>query len=177
MLVSKDDYLMHYGVKGMKWGHRKNPEVAAARANYKSAKTDLTSANRAYNRASRRAIGIKGIQQYEKAQANRNKARTNYIDSKVAYKVSKAKDSKKDKVEFKAYKKEMGKSGIRGSAADSAHQGRSTDIYNSIKAKKGKEYADRVEKRIQNEAYAKIAVSGAVLVGSQAVSMYLNSKR
>lgn len=39
-----DYVLVHYGVKGMKWGIRKNPEVVAARAAYKKAKKDYNNA-------------------------------------------------------------------------------------------------------------------------------------
>lgn len=48
----QSDDLKHYGVPGMKWGHRKNPEVQAARAAYKKANKEYNkSFNRAYNRA------------------------------------------------------------------------------------------------------------------------------
>ena len=51
-----DACLMHYGVKGMKWGVRRRSEAyTTARANYKSAKKDYNKAARVYNRGSRHA--------------------------------------------------------------------------------------------------------------------------
>lgn len=50
---NQSDELMHYGVKGMKWGHRKaQTDVSTARAAYKTAKKEYNkSFDKAYNRA------------------------------------------------------------------------------------------------------------------------------
>ena len=41
-VMDPDEFLAHYGVKGMKWGHRKkSTEIHAARARVKKAKTAL----------------------------------------------------------------------------------------------------------------------------------------
>ena len=91
-----DDYLMHYGVKGMKWGVRHDPERSAQRARNKAAKGQLKTArknfNKDYNSWYRQAYkpasyvnGSKANKEYNRrydqavksAQAV-NKAKTNY---------------------------------------------------------------------------------------------------
>lgn len=167
-----EDYLMHYGVKGMKWGVRRKyynadgslNKAGQAKQEYKSAKKEFRTINR---QAHMPAVGIKGIDRYNKANANLNKAAYKVAETKANLKSATAKNSEKAaKAEFKVYKNAMSKTGIRGSAADTASKGRSTEMYNEIARKKGKAYADRVERRVQNEAYATIAASAAVMVGS-----------
>lgn len=91
-----DNYLMHYGVKGMKWGVRHDPERSAQRARNKAAKGQLNTArknfNKDYNSWYRQAYkpasyvnGSKANKEYNRrydqaiksAQAV-NKAKTNY---------------------------------------------------------------------------------------------------
>lgn len=50
-----DDYLMHYGVKGMKWGVRHDPERSAQRARNKAAKGQLKAARKQFNKDYNRA--------------------------------------------------------------------------------------------------------------------------
>jgi hypothetical protein len=46
-----DQALMHYGVKGMRWGHRKKPELSSVAKNVQSTKADYKSAKKAYDKA------------------------------------------------------------------------------------------------------------------------------
>ena len=48
MVYRENDYLAHYGVKGMKWGHRKALPISAQRARYDAAKQQYKSDNMAY---------------------------------------------------------------------------------------------------------------------------------
>ena len=144
----------------------------------KAAGKEYRKAARAAYRSDLTAIGINRIQKSNSLHKTANKKEMAYIDAKAKYKMSKAKDkAKAEKAEFNAYRREMTKSGIRGSAADTAHEGRSTNLYNHIAAKKGKEYADRVEKKVQNRAIATLVGSAVVATGAAAVSTYLTNKQ
>lgn len=166
--------LYHYGILGMKWGRRKsNPSYQA----YKQAKKDFGKAKRATPKASLFAFGIKGIDRYEKAKSNRNKAEMNMIIAKAKYKASKEKTTEKaEKVEFKTYKKEMNKSGLANSARDTQKGGRSARLYNKIKIEKGKAYADKIQKSLEKKYIKNLVGSAVVTVGSTAALVYLNYK-
>lgn len=171
---TEDNTLYHHGVKGMRWGHRK---PSAEKTAYKNAKKKWRKEARVYNRQAQTAYGIKRLNALNKQEKKVNDLELKTIHAKAAYKASK-KDSKEKaaKAEMKSYVKEMGKSGLVGSAADKMSGGRSERLYNDIRVKKGKKYADAVMKKTQNRAIATIAGSAAVVVGANVVSAILANK-
>ncbi len=166
--------LYHYGVPGMKWGQRKAAYASEKNA-YRQAKKDYKTARRELARRGYTSIGIKGLSKYNAARKKADAAELNMIDAKAKYKAAKSKNSAK--AEFNTYRKAMQRSGLVGSAADDQSGGRSTKMYNHLKATKGKAYADKVQKKVQNVAIGNIIGTVAVSVGAAVVGGILESKR
>ncbi len=92
--------LMHYGIPGMKWGHRKTPEYEK----YKSERKAFKQARKEFKKTRGSGFGIKGISNYKKALNKYNAAESKFISEKAKYKASKS-----EKAERKYYMKEMRK--------------------------------------------------------------------
>ena len=78
MIYRENDYLAHYGVKGMKWGHRKALPISAQRARYDAAKQQYKADNKAYRKSFNKAYSYSSrhpISQYvgkkQKAESKR----------------------------------------------------------------------------------------------------------
>ena len=175
------DELYHYGVKGMKWGHRKKyynsdgslNKAGKARQAYKDAKKNFKVSKRKLSKSSFTAFGVKGIENYERQKAATQKAYAKTVSTKAKLKASTAKNEQQAaKREFATYKNAMFKTGIPGSGGDVQRGGASTAIYNDLKTRKGKEYADKVVKRVQNETIAMLATSATVVLGQAALAAY-----
>lgn len=181
------DELYHHGIKGQRWGVRRfqNEDGSLTPAGekrygdgdaYKQAKKDYKSAVKAQRKAGNKAIGIDGLKRYTEAEKNATDAYVNREKAKAEYKNAKQKtDDKGDKAEFKSYVKTVGKTGLAGSVADRSSGGKSTAVLNDLRARKGEEYAHRVEKKVRNQAITKFAVGATVAVGGAFVLSYVGA--
>lgn len=76
-IIVRQDELNHYGVRGMKWGVRKDPGYSSARTQYKQAR-------RAYSKAYNRAYGFSSahpVTQWVKKSKNYNKSNELWRDA------------------------------------------------------------------------------------------------
>lgn len=183
------DELYHYGVPGMKWGHRKSQSVMTARNAYKSARKDLRKASvkKLFSKSTWIA-GHNNVQAAKKATAKINalekkkeKAAFNLIDkqAKYAYDKKLAKTGSKAKAEkaaLKVHTKAFGKGGggLVGSIADAASGGGNTRYYKHLSKTKGKKYADKVEKKYGKQVLTSAAVGLAASIGLSVAAKYMD---
>lgn len=179
--------LKHYGVLGMKWGHRKSSSVSSANKAYKSASKELREAKRKkLFSASSYLAGSKNVKlnkqmkaKIERLKKNKEKAAFKLIDAKAKYEYDKtySKTGNKaasEKASMKVHAKAFGKNkgGLPGSINDAETGGESTRYYNHMKVSKGKKYADAVEKKYRNKTFAAAGVATAISVGMMVSTIY-----
>lgn len=194
------DELYHYGVLGMRWGHRRSQAVQNAHRAYKQSKKEYRkeSVKNLKNifRKSTWVAGAKNQEDYKKAhkgltnaRKKREQAAFKLIDAaakdsynkKLAKTGSKTKALKAEqKVYYKGFKQERYGAGLSGSAADAKKRHGVTNgnahYYNHMAKVKGKKYANAVEKRYGKRLTKQLAGGVALATGSAIVGAYYNSK-
>lgn len=178
--------LIHYGVPGMRWGHRNTKSYKSAKTNYKKAKKQYFKTSVA-NFGSQLRNDVLRKSEYDtksgkrviNRQSDNNKAYVNKINTKAKLKSISTKKTNKlgyNKAEFNTYVKGLNKSGIPNSLADRVDSGRGTDLYKSITRKKGKTYADAVLSKTSKQKMNAVVGGALVAVGLQATKHYIKNK-
>lgn len=112
--INDPDELMHYGVPGMKWGHRKSLPTSSLKNKVDSAKTDYKNAKKAFNKSfndayKHRAAAYSFSKERRKANDVRwakNWADANKLETaKTTYKKAKSERKQKIKDTYKSLNK------------------------------------------------------------------------
>lgn len=131
-IITSDGELYHYGVKGMKWGHRKKPELSSIATNVKNTKAAYKDAKKAYGKSFNKA----------------------YAKSHQAYSLSKTKRAANDKRWEDVYDKATAADKARNEykTAKKARKDAVKSTYKDLKKKAG-----FVEKHLYSEGTRKKA--------------------
>lgn len=169
--------LMHYGVLGMKWGHRKALPTSSTYNNYKRAKAEKKAANKEYSKAFNRANSYSGrhfISQYT------SKAKKAESDRRWDDTFEKAKKANDADLAYKKAKLER-KTAIKNTASDlnkKASLGEKI-MYNNATRTKAAEYivdnnmsVSEATKKAQGDARRNTAIVLAAYGAVAAASLY-----
>lgn len=183
------DELYHYGVPGMRWGKRKNKEIRETRKEYHNLNRQIrrAGAKRIFSKSTYLA-GHDNLEKDKAARKNianlknkRDQAAFKAIDARAkdAYnkKLARTGDVNKAerasiKVHYKAMKKDTHGRGRIGSVADVKTGSQQGKYYDHMVKTKGKEYANKVEKKYNNKTLRDLGGAVAIYAGT----MYLLNK-
>ena len=147
------DELYHYGVPGMRWGHRKARPVSTERARMQSARAAYKKSNREFNKARAKAVSysrthpsFQNSKGHKRAEANRrwddaDKKAQQAKNDKAAYKQAKKEYKQTD--EYKAKRAKAVKAGAVVAGTALAAYG----AYKLSKVAKNKAYNINMERR------------------------------
>lgn len=175
------DELYHYGVPGMRWGHRKREAKTEYRRRLGASLDKYDKTIERIEKPYKRGQTLSKKDQERERKALNTQVRE-ADKAKADYKKAKA-DIKAEKKEYKNDVKTLQKTLGVGDVSLYNDQGlmvgrvNSTSVaYNELSTRKGKEYADRALEKAKNKRYANIVGSTAVLLGaSVALQMWADS--
>ena len=118
-----EDYLMHHGVKGMKWGVRHEPEMSGARKRTLAAKSNYKAANKQYGKTYNRwyassndprsVFTSKGRRKYQRNTLDLGMAAAELQIAKGKYQQAKGLEKNKPKLVAKGKKRVEKATGVK----------------------------------------------------------------
>lgn len=148
-------------------------DTEKAKSDFKAANKDKNSFLMKTSLKDRVGFGKEGAKRVNKTQDTYNKLSLKALKAEAKYKSIKAPtDDKARKAEFNTYRNAMLKNGLPGSIMDAGNRKYSTSVYNSLSARKGKDYADSVVKSASSINTVMLIGYSALSVGSFALSAY-----
>lgn len=181
------DELAHHGIKGQRWGVRRYQNddgsltdagkrrynISEAKDQYKQAKKDYRQTVKEARKSMLKSGFVAGREYKRKedaARASIDQAKLNAIDAKSNLVGAR----RGEKAAMRVYARAMNKTGLSGSVSDNRSGGASTKLYDHLDANKGREYADRVEKKVRNRLITEASIAAAATVGAIALNAYIN---
>ena len=177
----RQDELMHYGVPGMKWGHRKALPISAQRARYDAAKQQYKADKKAYSKSFNKAYSYSSRHPISQYVGKKQKAESNRL-WEDAY--DKATQANKSKSAMKQAKNER-KQNIKNTYNDiqkNASRGEKL-LYNDATRRKAAKYVvdnnmsiSDAKKKANKESIRNSAIILGTYGAIQVASLYMNNR-
>ena len=185
--MARNDELMHYGVKGMKWGHRKARDKSSFNTSYRE--TGLTNKGKIAYTKGYKTIDNKKAQRYALKEGKayikafgksaKQKDELSVIGNAYDKSVKKQKMDKQIKEDAKKLRKANKMSDVvvyddNGRFVRTINP--SINFKSELVKKKGKSYVEKVENKAGQMYLRDFAIASSVVVGSSVVSAYLSER-
>lgn len=178
----RQDELMHYGVKGMKWGHRKALPISSQRARYDAAKQQYKADKKAYSKSFDKAYSYSGRHPISQYVGKKQKAESNRLWEDAYNKATQAKKSKSAMKQVKNERKQSIKSAYYDIKKNESIKEKL--FYGDSPRQKAAKYVvdnnmsiSDAKKKANKEAIRNSAIILGIYGGISAASLYKSNRR
>ena len=178
----RQDELMHYGVPGMKWGHRKALPISSQRARYDAAKQQYKADNKAYTKSFNKAYSYSNRHPISQHVGKKQKAESNRLWEDAN---NKAIQANKSKYAMKRAKKDR-KQSMKSAYYDikKSESIKEKLIYGGSSRQKAAKYVvdnnmsiSDAKKKANKEAIRNSAIILGTCGAIKVASLYMNNRR